>query len=144
MNDIGIILGMNWSSTNNVLLNCHEKTIQFPIQNILTTSLAKTAKSLANQIEECLTKHTLGCVLLCSLESKADDQLQIKDIPVVREFPKVFPPEIESLPPKRETKLSIDLLLSTGHISIASKRMSPLELSDLKKQIEDLVGKGFI
>ena len=64
MNDIDIILGMNWLSANNVFLNCQDKTIQFLSQNTLTTSLVEIDESLANQIGECLSKHTLGCVLL--------------------------------------------------------------------------------
>ena len=59
----------------------------------------ETTESLANQTGECLSKHALGCVLLCLLELEADDQLKIKDIPAVREFPEIFSPEIESLPP---------------------------------------------
>ena len=88
-----------------------------------------TVESLANQIGECLSKHTLGCVLLCSLEPEGDNQLKIKDILAVREFPKVFRPKIETLPPKREIEFSIDLLSSSGQISIAPYRMLPLELS---------------
>ena len=73
-----------------------------------------------------MSKHTLGCVLPCSLELEADDQLKIEDIPIVREFSEVFPLEIESLPPKREIEFSIDLLPDTGLISIAPYSMSLL------------------
>ena len=144
MNDIDIILYMNWLFANNLFLNCREKTIQFLAQNTFTTSLVGTAKSPANQIGECLSKHTLGCVLLYSLELEADDHLEIKDILVVREFLELVPLEIESLPPKRGIEFSVDLLLGTSPISIAPYRMSPLELNELKKQIKDLLGKGFI
>ncbi|RDX98495.1 hypothetical protein CR513_18567, partial [Mucuna pruriens] len=47
------------------------------------------------------------------------------------------------LPPKREIEFSIDLVPRTGPISAAPYRMSPLELAELKKQLEDLLEKKF-
>ena len=55
------------------------------------------------------------------------------DLPVVREFPEVFPEDISGLPPEREIEFSIDLVLGAGPISIARYRMSPIELDKLKK-----------
>ena len=63
----------------------------------------------------------------------------VSDIPLVREFPKVF--EVSELPPKREVEFFIDLVSVTGPISIAPYRMSPVELSERKKQLEELLEK---
>nr|KYP33810.1 Transposon Ty3-I Gag-Pol polyprotein [Cajanus cajan] len=51
---------------------------------------------------------------------------------------------MSSLPPEREIEFSIDLVPGTSPISIAPYRMSPKELVELKKQIEELQGKQFI
>nr|XP_027186147.1 uncharacterized protein LOC113784182 [Cicer arietinum] len=48
---------------------------------------------------------------------------------LVNEYPDVFPTEIPGLPPVREVEFFIDLHTGTGPISIASYRMSPLELN---------------
>nr|KYP32200.1 Transposon Ty3-I Gag-Pol polyprotein [Cajanus cajan] len=48
------------------------------------------------------------------------------------------------LPPIREVEFFIDLVPGTRPISIAPYRMSPVELVELKKQIEDLLEKGFV
>src|SRR5215470_4865521 len=48
------------------------------------------------------------------------------------------------LPPEREISFSIDLVPGTGPISIAPYRMSPIELAELKRQIEELLAKYFI
>jgi len=45
----------------------------------------------------------------------------------------VFPDEIPGLPPKREVEFSIDLVPGIGLISTTLYRMSPAELSELKK-----------
>ena len=49
--------------------------------------------------------------------------------------------EVLGLPPEREVEFSIDLVPGTGPISIAPYRMSPVELSELKKQLEELLEK---
>ena len=66
------------------------------------------------------------------------------DLLVVREFPEVFPEDISSLPPEREIKFSIDLVPGARPISIAPYKMSPVELAELKKQLEELLGKQFV
>ena len=70
--------------------------------------------------------------------------LRIEDIPVVSEFPDVFPEELPGLPPTREIDFTIDLLPGTAPISQAPYRMAPAELKELKTQLQELVDKGFI
>ena len=59
-------------------------------------------------------------------------------VPVAREFENVFPEYLPELPPSRE----IDF--RTTSISKAPNRMTPAELNELKEQIKELFGKGFI
>ena len=56
----------------------------------------------------------------------------VDEIPVVREFPDVFPDDIASLPPDREVEFTIDLIPRTEPISIPPYRMAPTELRELK------------
>ena len=66
------------------------------------------------------------------------------EIPIVREFLDVFPDNIAGLPPNREVKFTIDLIPGTEPISIPPYRMAPVELRELKAQLEELLIKGFI
>ena len=68
----------------------------------------------------------------------------LDEIPVVREFPDVFPDDIARLPPEREVEFTIDLIPGTEPISIPPYRMAPAELRELKAQLEELLSKGFI
>ncbi|XP_073121684.1 uncharacterized protein [Henckelia pumila] len=68
----------------------------------------------------------------------------LADIPVVCEFADIFPDEIPGLPPMREIDFSIELVPGTLAISKAPYRMAPLELKELKDQLEDLLNKGYI
>ncbi|WMV24606.1 hypothetical protein MTR67_017991, partial [Solanum verrucosum] len=52
--------------------------------------------------------------------------------------------DLPGVPPEREIDLGIDLLPDTQPISIPPYRMAPAELKELKGQLKDLLGKGFI
>ena len=63
---------------------------------------------------------------------------------VVKEFPEIFHEELMSLPPYRELEFTIDLISGSVPISQVPYRMAPLELKELKVQLQDLVDRGFI
>ncbi|KAL2481102.1 reverse transcriptase [Abeliophyllum distichum] len=63
-------------------------------------------------------------------------KLNLDDIPVVRDFPDVFPEDLPGLPPYREIEFRIDLIPGTTPISQAPYRMAPVELKELKVQLQ--------
>ncbi|KAG8493129.1 hypothetical protein CXB51_010631 [Gossypium anomalum] len=70
-------------------------------------------------------------------------KLKIEYVPIVCEYPDVFLEEFPRLPPIREVKFTIDLVLGTSSISIAPYRMALTELKELISQLQELIGKGF-
>ena len=56
----------------------------------------------------------------------------------------MFPDEVPGLPPHRELEFTIELVPSTAPISRAPYRMAPLELRELKTQLQELLEQGFI
>ena len=66
------------------------------------------------------------------------------NFPVVKKFLNVFPNDLPGLPPHREVNFSIDIVPSTAPISFIPYRMAPVELKELKIQIDELLKKGFI
>ena len=126
---------MDWLSSNRVLLSCAKKSVIFPkSENLL--------KSLTNSKSESLRNEIQGYLLLSSMEIK--EEVELKNIVVVQDFPEVFPNDIPGLLPNREIEFSIDLMSGVGPISMAPYRMSPFELAELKKQLEELLEKQFI
>ena len=86
-----------------------------------------------------------GCQgYLAFVVDRRQEGTQLEDIPIVKEFPDVFPDDISSLPPDREVEFTIELILGTEPISIPPYRMAPAELRELKAQLEELSSKGFI
>ena len=75
----------------------------------------------------------------CSLETPS-----LELVPVVCEFPEVFPKDLLGVPPEREIDFGIDLLPDTQPISIPPYKMALEELKELKEQLKDLLDKSFI
>nr|CAD1832826.1 unnamed protein product [Ananas comosus var. bracteatus] len=70
-----------------------------------------------------------GCIVYLATIMETKKELPaIGDIPIVREFPDVFPAELPGLPPNWEIEFVIDLVPRTALISKASYRMAPAEL----------------
>ena len=73
-----------------------------------------------------------------------EDDVRLEDIPIVREFPDVFPDDLPGLPPDREIDFQIELAPGTELFSRAPYRMVPAELKELKVQMEEMVNNGFV
>ena len=63
---------------------------------------------------------------------------------MVCEYEDVFPDELSRLPPYRDVDFTIELHLGTSPISMTLHRMTPVELQELKVQVQELLNKGFI
>ena len=82
--------------------------------------------------------------LVLPIAAHAEGYPNLTSIPVVCEFLDVFPKDLPGLPPDREVEFSIELEPSTAPISRCLYRMAPKELAEMKKQLEELLEKGFI
>ncbi|GKV25054.1 hypothetical protein SLEP1_g34559 [Rubroshorea leprosula] len=148
ISNFDIILGMDWLSKHFAFTDCHRKWVIF---NILgepefsfqgSGSFAPPTLISALQAQKYLVNGCQG--FLVSVTDASSVTLRLEDIPVVREFSDVFPEDLPGLPPDREVEFAIDLVPSTGPISKAPYRMAPIELKELKIQLEELLEKGFI
>ncbi|XP_070019856.1 uncharacterized protein [Nicotiana sylvestris] len=59
----------------------------------------------------------------------------VDSVPVVRDFPDVFPANLPGMPHDRDIDFGIDMLPGTQPISIPPYRMAPHELKELKDQL---------
>nr|KYP43121.1 Transposon Ty3-I Gag-Pol polyprotein [Cajanus cajan] len=81
--------------------------------------------------------------MILSFISLENEKL-LNSIDIVRDFPEVFSNDVPGLPPKQELEFNIDLIPGAGPMSISPYRMAPGELSELKKQVEELLEKQMI
>ncbi|GKA66714.1 putative reverse transcriptase domain-containing protein [Tanacetum coccineum] len=75
------------------------------------------------------------------MEKKSDEK-RLKDIPVVREFPEVFPENLPGLPPVRQVEFQIDLIPGAAPVARAPYRLAPSEMQELSDQLQELADRG--
>jgi len=124
---VDVIFGMDWMLTFSVNINCLTKSVTFskPVDEVGGKFLT------AEQVKRSLDGEASVFMMFASL--KESREKGVGDLPVVQEFPEVFPDDITDLPPEREVKFAIYLVPGTSPISIAPYRMSASELGELKK-----------
>ena len=143
-----VILGMDWLASNYATIDCVDKKVNFQIP--MQPKLSFEGKGVVPPpylISYMYARRLLrkGCQgYLASIVDCTPKEINPSDIPVVREFMDVFPDDLIELPPDRELEFTIDLVPGTTSISKAPYRMAPVELKELKLQLQELLDKGFI
>jgi hypothetical protein len=69
---------------------------------------------------------------------------RLEDIHVVREFSNVFLDDLSGMPTERAIEFKIELQPDTTPISKSLYQMTPIELAELKIQLQDLQDKDYI
>nr|GFA06503.1 hypothetical protein [Tanacetum cinerariifolium] len=75
---------------------------------------------------------------------KKSDEKRLEDIPVIKEFPDVFPKDLPGLSPIRQVEFQIDLIPGTTPVACAPYRLAPSEMQELSNQLQELIDRGFI
>nr|GEW30393.1 putative reverse transcriptase domain-containing protein [Tanacetum cinerariifolium] len=83
-------------------------------------------------------------VVMAQVMKKKSDEKRLENIPVVKEFPDVFPEELPGLPPVHQVKFQIDLIPGATPVARAPYRLAPLEMQELSNQLQELADRGFI
>jgi hypothetical protein len=121
-----VLLGMNWMTQHQVSLDISSRIVEIDSSEYEPTILYLPQQQYLNP---------------CTYTTRG---IKLKDIPIVCEYPDVFPDDLPGMPPDREIEFIIELQPSTAPISNRSYRMPPNELAELKIQLQDLLDKGFI
>ncbi|GJW41176.1 reverse transcriptase domain-containing protein [Tanacetum coccineum] len=103
-----VVIGMDWLSKYHAKILCDEKVVHIPIN---------------------------GETLIIRVMEKKSDEKRLEDIPVVREFPEVFPEDLPGLPPVRQVEFQIDLILGAAPVARAPYRLAPSEMQELSNQL---------
>jgi len=146
MADFDVILGMDWLHTYGVVMNCKVKRIDLRIDgerfSVYGQPRQNTKVISAIQASRFLNNGCAGYLVYALLPDGVPPA--VSSIPVVRDFPDVFPSELPGMPPDREVEFTIELEPGTRPISKAPYRMAPRELEELRAQLDELLARGFI
>ncbi|GJZ38516.1 putative reverse transcriptase domain-containing protein [Tanacetum coccineum] len=150
-----VIIGMDWLSMYNAVIVCAEKIVRIPYGNetliIRGDGSSYEHGSRLNIISCTKTQKYLlkGCpVFLANVTTKkAEDkskEKRLEDVPIVQNFPEVFPEDLPGLPPARQVEFQIDLVPGAAPVARAPYRLAPSEMKELSEQLKELSDKGFI
>jgi hypothetical protein len=117
---IDVILGMDWLSKHNGLIDCAKKAVR------LTPSSGKELEYVAENL--ITDKATSNRMVLNQL-----DAASTRDIRIVIEFLDVFLEELPGMPPDREIEFVIELVPGTAPIFKRPYRMDANQLAELKE-----------
>ena len=137
--DFDVILGMDWLARHYATLDCREEQVIFRILGDSEFGFrGERIPAPSNLISAITARRMLrrGCQgYLALVRDTAVDIGKVDDVPIVCEFPDVFPEELPGLPPDREIEFCIDVVPGTAPISLPPYRMAPAELKELKEQL---------
>jgi hypothetical protein len=126
-----VILGMDWLSKNNGLINCAKKVVR------LTTSNGKELEYVA---ENLVTDNaSSNKIVLNQL-----DAASTMDIRTISKFLDVFSEELLGRPLDREIEFVIKLVHATAPIFRRPYIMIANQLVELRDQLQELLDKGYI
>ena len=148
MRDFDVVLSMDWLSCHRATVDCYKKEVKLHRPGKLEVKFRGIRRELPSSIISAMAVQRMllkGCQgYLAYVVEIGKEGTLVDEIPIIREFPDVFPDDIAGLPPDREVEFTIDLISRTEHISIPPYKMAPAELRELKAQLEKLLSKGFI
>ncbi|GJY20730.1 putative reverse transcriptase domain-containing protein [Tanacetum coccineum] len=101
-------------------------------------SLHDTSLPIAKYIER---GHQL---FVAHVTEKEPKEKRLEDVPVIRDFPEVFPDDLPGLPPPRQVEFKIELVPGAAPVARAPYRLAPSEMKELANQLQELSEKGFI
>nr|GEZ68384.1 retrotransposable element Tf2 [Tanacetum cinerariifolium] len=148
MCEFDIILGMDWLTEHHATIDCRSYRVIFGDIHAPEFVYHGSLPGKSMQIISALQARTLlshGCEgFLATIHDTTSDVPSIHDQPIVSEFPDVFPDELPGIPPVREVKFNIELIPGSEPIYKAPYHMAPIELKELKDQLQELLERGFI
>jgi Zinc knuckle./Retroviral aspartyl protease./Retrotransposon gag protein. len=135
--DLDVILGMDWLTRHRGVIDCASRTIKLTnakgevvtFQSPVPRKPGISLNQAAGEEQEVAVEKTT---------------MKLEDIPIVREYPEVFPDDLTTMPPKRDIEFRIDLVPGTAPIHKRPYRMGASELAEVKKQVDEQLQKGYI
>ncbi|GKD21432.1 putative reverse transcriptase domain-containing protein [Tanacetum coccineum] len=150
-----VIIGMDWLSKYHAVIVCDEKIVRIPFGNeiliVHSDESNKVHESRLNIISFTKTQKYLlkGCpVFLAHITAKKakdkSEEKRLEDVPIVRDFPEVFPEDLPGIPPTQQVEFQIDLIPGVAPVAQAPFQLPLSEMKELSDQLQELSYKGFI
>ncbi|GJZ87610.1 putative reverse transcriptase domain-containing protein, partial [Tanacetum coccineum] len=141
------IIGMDWLVERDAIIVCGKKVVRIPCGN--KTLIVEGDKGPSRlKVISCIKVRKYikrGCqMFVAHVTEEKSKEKRLEDVPVIRDFPEVFPDDLSGLPPPRQVEFKIDLVPGSAPVARAPYRLAPSEMKELSVQLQELLEKGFI
>ncbi|GJV76575.1 putative reverse transcriptase domain-containing protein [Tanacetum coccineum] len=106
-----VVIVMDWLVKYHVVNVCDEKIVHIPIY------LLKG-------------RHVFLEHVTAKKAKEKSEEKRLEDVPIVRDFPEVFPEDLPSIPPTRQVEFQIDLVPGAAPIARAPYRLASSEMKE--------------
>ncbi|GJY30490.1 putative reverse transcriptase domain-containing protein, partial [Tanacetum coccineum] len=149
------IISMDWLVKYQAIIVCAKKIVRIPWGNetliVHGDGSNRGYEPRLHIISYTKTKEYLlkGCPIFLArvttkgTEDKSKDK-RLEDVPIVRDFPDVFPEDLSGLPLTRQVEFQINLIPGAAPVARAPYRLAPSKMKELSEQLKELYDKGFI
>ncbi|GJX27130.1 putative reverse transcriptase domain-containing protein [Tanacetum coccineum] len=155
MGSFDVIIGMDWLAKYHDVIICDEKLVCVPFGDEILIFHGNGGnnrhESQLNIISCTKTQKYLlkGCPIFLAhvTTKKAEDkskEKRLEDVPIVQDFPEVFPEDLPGIPPTRQVEFQIDLIPGAAPLARAPYRLASSEMKELSDQLKEIFDKGFI
>ena len=144
MSEFDVILGMDWLMAHRVVIDCDcRRVTTYTWDGICVMFQGDKNDALPQTVYDSRWHGQLmGWLASLTLEDEVRHDLGLPR--VVYEYEDVFSDELSGLPLHRDVDFVIELHLGMSRISMTPHRMAPVELQELKVQLQELLERGFI
>ncbi|GKA76006.1 putative reverse transcriptase domain-containing protein [Tanacetum coccineum] len=138
-----VIIGMDWLAKYHALIIFDEKVVRIPYgdevliirgddygngSKLNIISYIKTQKYIQKVCQVYLAQVTSN-----KAEDKSEEK-RLEDVPIIREFPEVFPDDLTGLPPARQVEFQIDLVPGVAPVARTPYRLALAKMQELSTQ----------
>ncbi|KAJ9556417.1 hypothetical protein OSB04_011031 [Centaurea solstitialis] len=150
MKGIDVVVGADWMFRNRATVDCAEQLVR--IRNPSGGELVMYGEGRKKRPAFCsvtkarkyLQHGCTGYLAYMVTDQAEGKKLSVADVPVVSEFPDVFPEDLPGIPPDRQVEFGINLIPRSAPVARTPYHLVPPELQELSSHLQELSEKGFI
>nr|GEU52717.1 hypothetical protein [Tanacetum cinerariifolium] len=133
-----VITGMDWLVALDAVIVCGKKEVHTPVKN-RTLVVKGDSNPSRSKVISCIKARKYierGCHLfLAHVTEKEKSEKHLEDVPIIHDFPEVFPNDLSGLPPPQQVEFIMDLVPGAAPITRAPYRLAPSETKELSEQL---------
>ncbi|GJW14938.1 hypothetical protein Tco_0019071 [Tanacetum coccineum] len=145
VNGLGIgLLDPDWLVDQDAVIVCGKKVVHIPIKNktlVIEGDRGTSRLKIISCIKASKYIERGHQLFVAHVTKKEPKEKRLKDVPVIQDFPEVFPDDLPGLPPPWQVEFKIELVPGAAPVARAPYRLAPSEMKELADQLQELLEK---